>query len=215
MKDKIKIDIVSDIVCPWCVIGYKRLEKAMKELKVEDKVEIHWQPFELNAGLEETGKNVYKHMSDRYGMSEDQVKQYQAQRTQDGKELGFEFNYYDTMNLINTRDAHVLLEFAKDFGKQTQLQLAFFKAHFTDKKNLADKDTLLEEVQKLGLDKDVASKKLNGEARQKIETKESYWHMKGVNSVPTMVINDKDMMNGAYPIETYKQVLKELLGIGL
>lgn len=213
MKDKIKIDIVSDVVCPWCVIGYKRLEKAIKELDVEDKIQIVWHPFELNPNLGSEGKKLYKHLNDRYDMSIDKIKAYHKKMTEDGLALGFKFDFYEEMNTWDTRNAHILLGYAKEFEKQTPLQLRLFSAHFGERKKISDKNVLAKELEAIGLDSNEALKRLNEEASNDIAQKEIFWQKKGVNSVPTMVFEDDLMMNGAYPIQSYKEVLSECLGL--
>ena len=130
MANKLKIDIVSDVVCPWCTIGYKRLEKAIKELGVEDQLEIEWQPFELNPNMPAEGQNVIEHIAEKYGSTLDQQRKSQQMMTDAGEELGFKFDYFDEMRMANTFDAHVLLEYAKDFGKQTELKMTLTKAFF-------------------------------------------------------------------------------------
>ena len=131
LTNKIKIDIISDVVCPWCLIGYKRLEHAMKELDVEDKFELVWNPFELNPTMSLEGEDAVSYLAHKYTMSVDQVKSSQASITQNGAELGFTFNYFDGMKTVNTRNAHILLDFAKEFGKQTELKTRLFSADFT------------------------------------------------------------------------------------
>lgn len=212
MSNKIKIDIVSDVVCPWCIVGYKRLEQAMRELGVEDKFEIEWHPFELNPNMPPEGKERRQYSADKYGMSMQDVLASQANITKLGGEVGFTFDFFEGMHVVNTKNAHVLLEFAKKFGKQTALKLALFKAFFTDNKDIS-KLTILEEiVQSVGLNVNEATATLNNPKNKEIlQEKESYWQNKGVSSVPTMVFNSKTAMNGAYPVETYKQVITELL----
>lgn len=211
MNEKIKIDIVSDVVCPWCIIGYKRLEKAISELGVEDKIEIIWQPFELNPNISLQGENIIEHMSIKYSMPKEQVQSYQEERKQNGAELGFDYNYYDEMKIVNTRDAHILIDYAKEFGKQNELQMRLFHAHFSERKIISSRDVLAKEVEAIGLDATEAMKILDGPKRDNIIKKEEYWRGKGVSSVPTMIFNNTSMMNGAYPVETYKQVIQELL----
>lgn len=211
MKDKIKIDIVSDVVCPWCIIGYKRLEKAIEELGVADKVEIQWQPFELNPDIAIEGENIIEHMHDKYKMKAEQVKSYQEERKQNGAELGFKYDYYDDMKIVNTRDAHILIDYAKDFGKQNELQIRLFSAHFSERKIISDRKVLAKEIEFIGLNVDEAMSKLDSNARIELIEKEKSWINKGISAVPTMIFNNSSMMNGAYPIETYKQVLSELL----
>ena len=116
MADKIKLDIISDVVCPWCAIGYKRLEKAISELGIEDKVDIEWQPFQLNPHMPKEGQNVQEHITEKYGSSLEQQKLSQERMTDFGGELGFKFDYFDGMKMVNTRDAHILLDYAKAVG---------------------------------------------------------------------------------------------------
>jgi len=212
LTHKIKIDIISDVVCPWCLIGYKRLEHAMKELGVEDKFELVWNPFELNPTMSLEGEDAVSYLAHKYTMSVDQVKSTQATITKNGAELGFTFNYYDGMKTVNTRNAHILLDFAKEFGKQTELKMRLFSAHFSEKKDISNRHTLGEIVQSIGLDKDIFLAKLDDErAREKVQEAEEYWHKQNISAVPTMLFNHEMMMNGAYPVETYKKVLTELL----
>ena len=111
MKEKLKIDIVSDVVCPWCIVGYKRLEKAIKELGVEDQLEIEWQPFELNPNMPSIGQNVGEHLTEKYGSTTEQQAGAKEQLTSAGADLGFTFDYFDEMRMVNTFDAHILYQF--------------------------------------------------------------------------------------------------------
>ncbi|GAA4239493.1 DsbA family oxidoreductase [Postechiella marina] len=212
MADKLKIDIVSDVVCPWCTIGYKRLEKAIQELGVADKIDIEWQPFELNPNMPAEGQNVIEHIAEKYGSTLEQQKQSQQMMTDAGEELGFKFDYFDEMRMANTFDAHVLLEYAKDFGKQTELKMTLTKAFFSDRKDVSKKDILKEALLEVGLNADEALAKLDSdEARLEVRNKQNYWKNMGVNSVPTIVFNRKSAVTGAQPVDTFKQVLTELI----
>lgn len=212
MKDKIKLDIISDVVCPWCIVGYKRLEAAITEMGIEDQVEIEWQPFELNPHMPVEGENVQEHIENKYGASREDQKRSQEQMAAAGEALGFKFDYFDNMKIVNTRDAHVLIEFAKEKGKQTALKLRLITAFFSERKDVSDREVLLKEIEAIGLDSKEALARLeNKEAKNEIQTKEAYWQSLGVNSVPTVVFNTKSALTGAQPIEVYKQVLTELL----
>ncbi|MCI2229394.1 DsbA family oxidoreductase [Polaribacter sp. MSW13] len=212
MKEKLKIDIVSDVVCPWCTIGYKRLEKAITELGIQDQVEIEWQPFELNPNMPVEGQNVNEHITEKYGSTTEQQNQSKEMMTEAGAELGFIFDYFDEMRMVNTFDAHILLEYAKDFGKQTELKMAFTKAFFSDRKDVSKVEILKETLISIGLNADEALSKLkNEEARNEVRTKQKYWKSLGVNSVPTIVFNRKSAVTGAQPVATFKQVLSELI----
>ena len=211
MSSMITIDIVSDVVCPWCVIGYKRLQKAIEELDIADKVKVQWQPFELNPDISLEGENIIEHMSYKYGMKADEVKAYQEDRKKTAEELGFKFDSYDEMNIVNTRDCHILLDYADKFGKQTELQMRLFAAHFSERKNISDRAVLKKEIESVGLNTEDAMNLLDGNERNNIQVKEENWRKKGVSSVPTMIFNNSMMMNGAYPIGTYKDVLLDLI----
>ena len=212
MTKILKIDIVSDVVCPWCTIGYKRLEKAITELGVEEQVEITWQPFELNPNMPAEGQNVNEHITEKYGSTTAQQNESKKMMTEAGAELGFTFDYFDEMRMVNTFDAHVLLEYAKDFGKQTELKMTLTKAFFSDRKDVSTKEVLKEALVSVGLDADKALAKLNDEAaRSAVREQQNYWKNMGVNSVPTIVFNRKSAVTGAQPVTTFKQVLTELL----
>ncbi|MFD2542691.1 DsbA family protein [Lacinutrix gracilariae] len=212
MKEKLKIDIVSDVVCPWCTIGYKRLEKAISELGIEDQIEIEWQPFELNPNMPAEGQNVTEHIAEKYGATLEQQKESQQHMKEVGEELGFTFDYFDDMRMVNTFNAHVLLEYAKEFNKQTELKMALTKAFFSDRKDVSQENILKETLIEVGLNAEEALATIqNEEARLQVRNQQNYWKSLGVNSVPTIVFNRKSAVTGAQPVNTFKQVLTELL----
>lgn len=212
MKDKIKIDIVSDVVCPWCIIGYKSLEKAIIEMGIEDQVTIEWQPFELNPYMPKEGQDLREHISEKYGSNEQQQDESQQRMTQAGAELDFTFNYNQEMRMVNTFEAHVLLDYAAQFGKQTELNLALIAFFFTDQKDVSKREVLREAMLKVGLNADEGLSKLDDKTVEKdVRDKQQYWKDMGVNSVPTVVFNRKSAVTGAQPVETFKNILKELL----
>lgn len=208
MSNKIKIDIISDVVCPWCVIGYGNLTKAIAELGLEDKVEIEWQPFELNPDMPLEGEELGAHSARKYGSTPESSAKFRTEMTAHGKAVDFDFNYFEGMKIINTRDAHVLLEYAKSQGKQTALKLRLFSAFFTEKKDVSDRQVLARELEAVGLNVQDAMKKLvETQAQQAITAQELYWQKLGVSSVPTVVFNKTSALSGAQPIETFKQIL--------
>lgn len=212
MKEKLKIDIVSDVVCPWCAIGYKRLEKAIEELGIEDQVEIEWQPFELNPGMPPEGQDLTEHITEKYGSTLEQQQESRENMTDIGEELGFKFDYFEGMRMANTFDAHVLLEYAKDFGKQTELKLRLMSSFFSERKDVSDRAILQEALVAVGLNADEALAKLdNEEARYEVRNKQGEWKNLGVNSVPTIVFNMKSAVTGAQPVATFKQILGEFI----
>ena len=212
MKKILKIDIVSDVVCPWCAIGYKRLERAIDELGVQDQVEIEWQPFELNPQMPPEGQNITEHIAEKYSSTLEQQKESRQNMTEIGEELGFKFDYFDDMRMANTFDAHILLEYAKDFGKQTELKLRLMNSFFGERKDVMDRTVLKQAMLDVGLNADEGLAKLdNEEARTEVRSQQGYWQQLGIRSVPTIVFNRKSAVTGAQPIDTLKQVLSELI----
>lgn len=210
MSNKLKIDIVSDVVCPWCTIGYKRLEKAIAELGLENQIEIEWQPFELNPNMPVEGQNLREHISEKYGSTLEQQEESQQRMADTGAELGFTFDYFEEMRMVNTFDAHILLEYAHKFSKQTQLKMQLTKAFFSERKDVSKRDILKQALLDVGLnDEDALSKLDSEEARYEVRTKQAYWKNMGVNSVPTFVFDRKSALTGAQPIDVFKQVLTE------
>ena len=199
-------------MCPWCTIGYKRLEKAISELGIEDQVEIEWQPFELNPNMPTEGQDLVEHITEKYGSTIEQQKESIEQMTEAGDELGFTFDYYDKMRVVNTFDAHVLLEYAKNFGKQTELKMTLTKAYFSDRKNVSKRAILKQALLDVGLNAEEGLTKLDKEeARFEVKSKEKYWQNLGISSVPTIVFNRQSAVTGAQPVDTFKQILGEII----
>ena len=212
MVDKIKIDIVSDVVCPWCTVGYKRLEKAISELGIRDKVEIEWQPFELNPTMPSAGQNLNEHMMEKYRMSPQQLKQTQQHMVNAANDVDFDFNFDDKSLMVNTFEAHILLEYAKGFGKQTDLKMQLMKAYFSEGKNVSDKNILKQALLDVGLNAEEALSKLKDEETIKeVRSKQDYWKSMGISSVPTIVFNRKSAVTGAQPVDALKNVLSKLV----
>ena len=212
MADKIKIDIVSDVVCPWCTVGYKRLEKAISELGIQDKVEIEWQPFELNPTMPADGQNLNEHMMEKYRMSPEQLKQTQQQMVDAADDVDFSFNFTDKTLMVNTFEAHILLDYAKEFGKQTDLKMELMKAYFSDGKDVSDKNILKQALLNVGLNAEEALSKLdNKEAIEEVKAKQNYWKNAGVRSVPTIIFNRKGAVTGAHPVSAFKNFLSQMI----
>ena len=212
MTDKIKIDIISDVVCPWCIIGYKRLEQAISEMGIQDKVELEWQPFELNPEMPAEGEDIQEHITRKYGSTPEESVRSRANMSNLGDELGFTFDFFDGKRIVNTRDAHILLDYAKECGRQTELQLRLFNAYFSEGKDISARQILTQELQSVGLNVDEALARLDdAAAREGVQEQEAYWTSLGVSSVPTVILNRSSALTGAQPVDVYKQVLAELI----
>lgn len=212
MVDKVKIDIVSDVVCPWCIIGYRNLEKAIEELGVQDQVEIEWQPFELNPDMPLEGENLSAHSARKYGSTPESSAQFRIEMAARGNEVDFTFDYFKEMKIVNTRDCHVLLEYAKEFNLQTELKLRLFSAFFTEHKDVSDREVLIKEAQTVGLNVSAVTAQLEDESSaQHVQQVESQWQQMGISSVPTVVVNRRNAIAGAQPVEAFKQLIQSAL----
>jgi len=212
MKNKIKIDIVSDVVCPWCLIGYSRLEQAISEMKIEDKIEIEWHPFELNPDMPAEGEEAQTYRARKYGATPEDTKRVQANLTKLGAELGFKFDFFEKMKLVNTQNVHILLNHAKKINLQTQLNLRLAKAFYGERKDISNREILKQELVSVGLNADEALATLDDmQAREQVQKEESHWQNLGVTGVPTMIFNNSKVLSGARSVDAYKQLLAGLL----
>lgn len=212
MKEKLKIDIVSDVVCPWCTIGYKHLEKAISELGMQDEIEIEWQPFELNPYMPEDGQDLEEHITEKYGATAQQQQASRQNMIDVGEKAGFKFDYFEGMRMVNTFDAHVLLEYAKKFGKQTELKMRLTASFFSERKDVSQIAILKQALLDVGLNAEEGLAKLNDEkARNEVTTKKEYWQKMGVTSVPTIVFNKTDAITGGQPVDVFKKILNEFV----
>lgn len=205
----LQVDIVSDVVCPWCVIGYHQLKKAI-EISDAD-INIRWQPFELNLNMPESGQNLREHLAQKYGTTLKDSIAARKRLTGLGADLGFTFNYYDDMRISNTFKAHQLLHWAGGAGKQTQLKLALFEAYFTRQENIDDLLVLLNAVERAGLDIAEANALLrDGRYRKPVRKQQSDWLNRGIHAVPTFIFENGPMLNGAIGVDRFLDVLNRL-----
>ncbi len=208
----LKVDILSDVVCPWCVIGYKRLQKAIQELQLEDKISIEWHPFELNPQMSPEGENLRTHLAKKYGTTLEGSIAARKHLTELGAELGFRFNYFDEMRMYNTRKAHLLIHKAKEKGLQEAMSQALFEAFFTHQQDISDSDQLVDIAASVGFDADEARQLLVDDTEhQIIQTLEQQWLSYGFQGVPAFIFNHGVTLTGAQEIDTFKSVLKRVI----
>jgi predicted DsbA family dithiol-disulfide isomerase len=211
-KPTLTIDIVSDVVCPWCIIGYKQLTRAADMIADRADIAVRWHPFQLAPGLGEGGQAISDYMQERYGATPEQGRGNRARITDLGKSLGIDFRYSEESRIYNSHKAHQLLTWAAESGRQTVLKLALFKAYFTEQLAIDDDDVLLEIVEKAGLDVDEAQDILSSSRfAEAVDSEVSYWQDQNVTGVPAFVVNGKYMIPGAQDAETFAQVLGRVL----
>ena len=208
----LKIDFVSDVSCPWCAIGLKSLEQALARLP-EVQAEIRFQPFELNPQMPAEGEEINAHLARKYGASPAQLEQTREQIRQRGAALGFTFTKDARDRIYNTFDAHRLLHWAGelDLQKQKALKLALFTAYFTEGRSPGDHEVLLEAAEGVGLDRSAAQAVLDSDAHaEAVREQESFWQSQGINSVPTLVINQRYLLQGGQAPEVFAQALQQI-----
>jgi predicted DsbA family dithiol-disulfide isomerase len=211
MSTRLKIDFVSDVSCPWCVIGLKALEQALENLGEELEAEIHFQPFELNPQMPPEGQNLDEHLQQKYGATPEQFAPTRQAILDRGEELGFVFRFDRRDRIYNTFDAHRLLHWAEEAGRQLELKHALFRAYFTDGRNPGARDVLLAAVGDVGLDPVRAAAILDSdEYADAVRERESYYHSLGIHSVPAVIVEEKYLIQGGQPAAVFEQALREI-----
>jgi predicted DsbA family dithiol-disulfide isomerase len=209
----LQVDIVSDVVCPWCIIGYKQLQKALDIMAGQFDVTIRWHPFELNPRMPEEGQNLREHLSQKYGSTIEQSKAAKARLITLGESLGFTFDYFDEMRMVNTFRAHQLLHWAGKQGRQTELTLALFDAFFSFREDVSDGQVLAATAGRVGLPVTEALEVAeDGRYAQAVREEQQIWLDKDVHAVPTFLFNQKYMVPGAQEAETFVRVLNKIQG---
>ena len=212
MMNNLRIDIVSDVVCPWCVIGFKRLENALRHYEGDIKAEIHWQPFELNPDMPEEGQNLREHLQKKYGSTPEQSSMIRQRISDLGAELGFQFRFSDDLKIYNTFKAHQLLSFAEQHQSQSALVLALFKAYFTENRDISNQDVLLELIAGVGLDTEMARLVLEEDRfASEVKEQEVFWQQKGIHSVPAIIFDQQDLISGAQEESVFTNYMRQYL----
>lgn len=207
---KIKIDIVSDVVCPWCYIGKRRLERAMEALKDEFDFEITYLPFELNPQMPKEGKNQKEYLTAKFG-GKAQYEKITSHVTKIASEEGLNFDFESQSISPNTRDAHRLIWLAKDEGIQPEVKEAFMSAYFEQGEDLSKSETLVRIANKAGLEKSKAEKFLaSGDGLVEVQYLQQSNHQRGITGVPFYIINDKYGISGAQPSSVFIEAIKDI-----
>ena len=219
MTRTLTIDIYSDVMCPWCLIGHGQLTKALEELDGEIDAQIRWRPFELNPDMPADGEEQEAHLQRKYGRSAEEGAAVRGRMKAIAEQAGVSLSYEGEGDpppamMWNTRDCHKLLTFALEQAGpkvQTALKLALFKAHFNERKSLADRETLLDIAASVGLHREAAKAALDDselEARVIAEERQA-WDL-NITGVPAMIVEGKFMIPGAQAPEVYVNALRRV-----
>lgn len=206
----VQIDIISDVMCPWCIVGFRQLEQALGATGTG--AYIRWHPFELNPAMPAEGQNLREHIAEKYGASPEQSAQNRAQLQSLGADLGIDFRYDDTSRIVNTFAAHQLLDWAQEAGLQHPLKMALFEAHFTQQRDVSQHDVLVDVAVSVGLDADAAREVLSSASHAgDTRARQQFWTERGISGVPAMVFDGKYLLTGAQGAQTYAQMLQKVL----
>ena len=207
----LRIDFVSDVVCPWCAIGLVSLEQALARTRGEVEAELHFQPFELNPQLGAEGEDAVEHLQQKYGMQVEQVVANQESIRRRGADLGFIFDMERRRRVYNTFDAHRLLTWAEEEGRQRELKHALLRAYFTDGRDVSDHGTLAAIAGEAGLPADRAREILASDAyAHDVRTVEQFFQKQGIHAVPAVIIERRHLISGGQPVEVFERALREI-----
>ena len=211
MNTPMKIDFVSDVSCPWCVIGLKALEAAIARLGDQVKTEIHFQPFELNPQMPPEGQDITEHLAEKYHATPEQSEQTREMIRARGEEAGFTFAMAKRSRIYNTFDAHRLLHWAEQEGRQLALKHALFKAYFTDGENPGAHEVLIRLAGEVGLDAARAKEILSSDAyAEDVRKQERFYLDQGIHAVPAVIVNDRHLIQGGQPAKVFEQALRQI-----
>ncbi len=218
------IDIYSDVMCPWCIIGFAQLQKGLSLLQGEIEAEVRWLPFELNPEMGREGEDWRDHVARKYGRSLEESSDNRGRLLEAGDRAGYDFRWHGegeepSTRIWNTFAAHKLLKWAlieAGPAKQTELKQALFDAHFQQRRNVSDPDILVDIAASLGLDADGARAALDDEVLGQIVRREEAmaWDM-NISGVPAMLVQGKFLIPGAQEPEVYANALRRVVAKGL
>lgn len=207
------IDFVSDVVCPWCVVGLRSLEIALDRIDdVEADIRLH--PFELNPAMGPAGQDIGEHIAEKYGATPDRSAANRETIRQRAAEVGFTMSAAPGGRIYNSFDAHRLLDWAGQAGPPgaaLALKHALFSAYFTERRDIGDHAVLVEAARAAGLDGDAARAMLASDAyADHVREEEQRWRNEGVSAVPTIVIDNRYLISGGQPPEAFERALRQI-----
>jgi predicted DsbA family dithiol-disulfide isomerase len=211
VNTRIRIDFVSDVSCPWCAVGLQSLEAVLSQLGDQVTADVHFQPFELNPKMPPEGQEISAHLMEKYGLTREQyVQNTEAMRVR-GEQVGFTFGVGKRSRIYNTFDAHRLLHWAGLEDRQAALKHALFKAYFTDGEDPSSHEILTRIAEKAGLNAARAREILaSDEYAKEVREWERYYLDRGINAVPSVIIDESQLIRGAQPADVYAQMLRDV-----
>lgn len=216
MKPQLKIDFISDVMCPWCALGLQSFVSALEAFDNAIDLRLSFQPFELAPDMPKEGELTRQHLMRKYGLDYNQVVANQARITEMGEALGFTFKFNDQSRKWNTFDTHRVLYGVglNSPSQQLALKQALLKAYFSENLNPADHDLIIQLSASVGVDKTTVEKILQSDLYSKeVRDIQERWRRMGVSSVPTLIINDQYQISGCQPVEQYQAAISQITGL--
>lgn len=211
MTTSISIDFISDVVCPWCALGATALEQAIENVAGDISVELTYKPFELNPDMPAEGEKAVEHLMRKYGRTAEDVAAGKAMQIARGEAIGFKFDLEKRSHFYNTFDAHRLLLWALQEGRQVALKKIVLRAYFAEGQNPSDRKTLVRLAAEAGLNAEAAQEVLaSGAFAEEVRELETFYRQRGINSVPALVLNGRHLVSGSQSIEYYEQMLRQM-----
>lgn len=216
---RLDVDIVSDVMCPWCIIGWLKFQRVIDHFRGRLDFRVQWHPFELNPDMPPEGEDAASHVMRKYGVSTEQSRANTGRLAAIADELGFAFNRGPDFRMRNSFDAHRLLSWAgasetpdqqAATGVQTALKLALFTAHFTDNRDVSDHAVLADVAASVGLDRERAVAILaSGEFGEMVRTEEGWWADRNITGVPAFILGGQMLVPGAQDPEVFIRVIEK------
>ncbi len=211
MATQLKIDFISDISCPWCVVGLRNMEAALANIGDDIDAYVRFEPFELNPDMPPEGMDRATYFATKYQISAEDAKSRGGEIRARAEETGFTMNTGADFRIYNTFDAHRLLEWAMEEGKQRALKHAMFTAYFTDGQNMGDHEALATIAESVGLDGARAREILAGDDYAgHVRQSQSHQRERGVQSVPTIIVNGEYVINGGQPPAIFEKAFRHI-----
>lgn len=206
---QLHIDIVSDIACPWCAIGFARLRQAIGQVSDEMDISYQWRAFELDP--EAKPEPILAALARKYGRSEEEMRASQSQMMTIAAELGLNFQNMQQRNTANTFDAHRLIHWATPQGQATALSMALFEAYFGRAEDVGEGEVLLKCAESAGLDRTQAAKVLEGDDfAEEVRQEETRYQKAGVHSVPAFIVDERYLISGAQECDVFVQAFRDI-----
>ena len=212
-RSQLKIDIVSDVVCPWCAIGYKKLSEAMTQLEDQISFEVNWKPYELHPEIPKEGFDKKEYYKIKFGESSGSNDKFNF-ISEEGKKVGLEFNFKKSKNLPNTFLAHRLLWLCRSKDMQDVLAEALFHAYFTDGRDVGNTDELIEISSENGLNREEVKEFFQTNiGHQEVLREENRAREMNIFSVPTYIFNKKYLLVGGQESDTFEAYIKKVIEV--